>query len=555
MKKKVFRNINKDEKSDDVKLVQDAFGTYYYKDGSSVKIKRFTWTNQNRIQIQVINYGARIVSIKYPDRKGHIDDIVLGFDDLAGYINYRQYYFGATIGRMSNVVINSSFKIGDKQYYLLPNTKDGHHGNGGIEGFDQVVWKTWVCGKKVFMTHLSPHGHQGYPGHLLVQISFELSPINEFMIDMVAYSTEPTIVNLTNLLYLNLANHGAGSDSIYKHIVTVNGNCFTKQDENGLCSGDIWNVVHTPLDVQTPIVLGKFMGLVPNDGFYQNMCINRGVMQDECFVAKIRYPPSGRLIEVYSNQYGVQFDTGNHIGKRWPPEEIILPTLISVDPNVVMNDLTMNIIDYLQIKMFERKKEKLDIPYRNFKEYVRLLLEAGYEQVAPHRTSTASQRRISSARKDSTLTIVEDNLQKFSCNSKQLEYLKQIVTYLTDGNWSMDVTWLEQLVEKLIFYGEANAKKSLKLEPTVKPVESISLESTKSIKSEVTSLTNSNPVVPSEKDIRLDQEKPQLEPSHENDTTRESITTWDTVESQKAKEERKEKEWHFKLKTIQIAQT
>lgn len=297
---------------DNVELVEDIFGVYYDENGSAHNIKRYTWKSKNKIQVQVINYGARITSMKMPDRKGNIDDIVLGFDDIAGYIYNKDKYFGATIGRMSNVVKNGTFHVNNKQYWLTLN-HNSHHYNGGRMGLDQVVWTTFMDDKRVIMSYVSPDMSEGYPGDLLIRIIFELSARNEFSIRMEAQCTQPTIVNLSNLTYFNLGGHHSGSNEIYKHILTLNCNCFTPQSD-GIPNGVIMNVVHSEFDFQIPKILGKAMGIVPKDGFNQNLCINRGMDQADCFVARVLHPPSGRLLEVYSNQWGVQLYTANDFG-------------------------------------------------------------------------------------------------------------------------------------------------------------------------------------------------------------------------------------------------
>ncbi|KAJ8966204.1 hypothetical protein NQ314_003684 [Rhamnusium bicolor] len=320
--------------SDNLQLIEDVFGLYYDESGKCHSIKRFTWKNRNKIEVQVINYGARIISMKLPDRKGEIEDIVLGFDDLAGYLHYKKNYFGATIGRVSNAVKNSTFVIDDKQYWLMPN-QFPHHVNGGKAGLDQAVWTTYVDDKKVIMSHISPHSSEGYPGDLFVRVSFELSARNEFNIEMDAQCTQPTIVNLSNLTYFNLAGHYQGPDHLYKHILTLNCNCFTPQIYN-LPSGEILNVVHTEFDFQIPKMLGKTIGIIPKDGFNQNLCVNRGIHQDDCLVARVLHPPSGRMLEIYSNQWGVNFSTANEFGygRILSMEQLLPEGSVKIDPTL-----------------------------------------------------------------------------------------------------------------------------------------------------------------------------------------------------------------------------
>ncbi|KAJ8915035.1 hypothetical protein NQ315_016010 [Exocentrus adspersus] len=359
---------------DNVEVCEDVFGVYYDAKGEAHNIKRFTLKNKNKIQVQVINYGARVASIKMPDRRGHVDDIVLGFDDVAGYKHYKNYYIGATIGRTTNLVRNSTFQIDNKQHWLTPNLEP-HHYNGGRVGFDQVVWTTFLDEKKVIMSHISPHMSEGYPGDLLVRVIFELSEHNEFSIKMEAQCTRPTIVNLSNLTYFNLAGHHSGSNEIYRHIVTLNCNCFTIQADNGMPTGEIMNVAHSGFDFQVPKLLGKLMGIVPKDGFNQNLCVNRGLGQGDCFVGRVLHPPSGRLIELYSNQWGVNFSTANDFGNdRLLSMEQILkappPTAIETKRKCVGSEPLLR----LYAKVHEQIKDTLSKDEENtYKEIYELI--------------------------------------------------------------------------------------------------------------------------------------------------------------------------------------
>lgn len=298
--------------ADGVSLVEEVFAKYYDESGMRYDIKKFTWENKNKIQVQVINYGARIIAIKLPDRKGEIEDVLLGFDDLAGYLFYEKLYLGSIIGRVTNVIKNSAFVIERERFSI--NANHGKHSRyGGFKGLDKSVWDTYVTGKKVIMSHISPHLTEGYPGDLLVRVVFELSAKNEFKVSFDAQTTRPTCIDLSQLLYFNLAGHHAGPDEVYKHILTLNCNCFTPQ-VNKIPTGEILNVIHTEFDFQVPKILGKVMGIVPKDGFDQNLCVNRGMYQNECFVGRLLHPPSGRMLEIYSNQPGLQLNTANDFG-------------------------------------------------------------------------------------------------------------------------------------------------------------------------------------------------------------------------------------------------
>ncbi|XP_071051875.1 galactose mutarotase-like [Onthophagus taurus] len=300
-----------------ITLTEDVFGMIQNAKGCREKVFRYTWSNHNKIEVEVITYGARIRSIKMPNKKGVVDDIALGYKDLAGYVYYDTYPFGATLGRVTSYIENSTFVIDGKQYWVSSN-EGKHNYNGGITGFDGVIFTPYVDGTKVILSYISPDLDEGFPGTLTVRITFELSTKNEFTINMEASTTKPTLVNLSNLLYFNLAGHQSGPEELYKHTVTINSNCYTIYDENKLPdklpTGDIQNVVNTEFDFQIPIVLKSCLGVVPDDGFDQNYCVNKGIDQGICFAARALHVPSGRILEVYSNQWGVNFSTGNDFG-------------------------------------------------------------------------------------------------------------------------------------------------------------------------------------------------------------------------------------------------
>ena len=294
-------------------LTEDCFGILYDDCGRPIKVKRFTWKNHNGIQIQVITYGARVTSIKVPDRKGIVDDILLGFDNLAGYLHYGDRYFGATIGRVTGKLENATFVVDGAQHWVTKNAGK-HHFNGGTKGFDKVVWESHVVGRKVVMSYVSPDGEEGYPGHLFVKVTFELTTMNEFLIDTEAVTTKSTLVDLSNLIHFNLGGHSTGPKELYRHIVTINANCYTVNTNDGFPSGEIRNVMHTDNDFLTPKTLKTRIGLFENDGYDQHFCISRGYDQEICFTARALHVPSGRVLEMYTNQYGVYFTTANDFG-------------------------------------------------------------------------------------------------------------------------------------------------------------------------------------------------------------------------------------------------
>lgn len=171
-------------------------------------IKRFTWENQEGIMsVSVISYGAIIQSIKVPDRSGGVEDVVMGFDDIAGYRKSNNPYFGALVGRVANRIAKGEFLLHGEKYNVAKNWMEKHHLHGGIFGFDKFNFDHHVEGKAVYLSHLSPDGYEGYPGAVLMTVKCELLSDNSFKMEYLATTTKPTPINLTNHSYFNLAGH------------------------------------------------------------------------------------------------------------------------------------------------------------------------------------------------------------------------------------------------------------------------------------------------------------------------------------------------------------
>ncbi|XP_008199065.1 galactose mutarotase isoform X2 [Tribolium castaneum] len=273
-------------------------------------VKAFTWKSSN-VSVQVITYGATITSIQMPDKKGVSADVVTGFRNLEEYQNPLNRYFGATVGRVANRIKFGKVKIADTSYSLSTN-RGAHHLHGGFKGFDKVIWEYYVSGNKVIMSYHSADGEEGYPGDVVVHATFELTENNEFLVEYKATTTKPTFVNLTNHSYFNLAGHDAGASELYKHVVCINADQITEVDNDSIPTGKLLPVANTVFDLQVPKVLGDVITKVPNsDGFDHNFCINKGPEQGTTFIARVYHPESGRMLEVYSNQPGVQFYTSN----------------------------------------------------------------------------------------------------------------------------------------------------------------------------------------------------------------------------------------------------
>ncbi|XP_035773837.1 galactose mutarotase-like [Anopheles albimanus] len=321
-----------------VTLTVDGFGTVAHpKTGTTETVKRFTWRNRAGVTVQAITYGAIITSIQVPDRKGRFEDVVLGFDDIPGYQTPNNPYFGATIGRIANRVGGGRFTLNGQEYQVTRNFENRHQLHGGAIGFDKYNWESHVEGPVVTLSHTSPDGDEGYPGAVIVSVRYELKEDNRFVAVFRAVSTKPTPINLTNHSYFNLAGHGTGHEEIYRHVVSVNADKITETDADSIPSGKLISVGGTPYDLRIPRELGPAMSKTPNEGYDENFCITKGTEQGLAFVSRTVHPHSGRVMEVYSDQPGVQLYTSN-----------FMP-----DPNKNIRPRSENAADYYEVTRLE----------------------------------------------------------------------------------------------------------------------------------------------------------------------------------------------------------
>jgi len=306
-----------------VQIIEDEFGSTKQPSSSVTEIvKRFTFTNRNGVIIQVITYGATITTIKIPDRNGAFEDIALGFDDMNGYLNSTNPYFGATIGRVCNRIGKAKFTLNGKQYTLAKNNGENML-HGGFIGFDKFNWTALINDNKVIMSHVSEDGYEGFPGTVVTSVTFQLTDDNEFKISFTATTSKPTPVNLTNHSYFNLAGHGSGFQELYNHSVALNADKYTVTVDQSIPTGEIRNVSGTPFDLRTRRNLGLAMVNLPEVGFDDNYCVAKGTAQQLTFVAGVCHEKSGRTMEIYSDQPGVQFYTSNFMPD---PNNTIYPT-------------------------------------------------------------------------------------------------------------------------------------------------------------------------------------------------------------------------------------
>ena len=295
------------------KMKKEAFG----KTPAGTAVDLYTLTNAKGVEARIITYGGIVVSLKVPDRNRKFDDVVLGYDNLEGYIKNNPY-FGALIGRYGNRIAKGKFTLNGVEYTLAKNNGENHL-HGGIKGFDKVVWKaSQVRGKNgaaLQLTYLSKDGEEGYPGNLSVTAIYTLTDNNEVRIDYSATTDKDTILNLTNHSYFNLA--GPGTTSILGHEVMINADRFTPVDKTLIPTGELRSVRGTPMDFTKPTTIGARIEqqdeqLIFGMGYDHNWVLNNSNGQLG-LAARVYEPTTGRVMEVYTTEPGMQFYTGNFL--------------------------------------------------------------------------------------------------------------------------------------------------------------------------------------------------------------------------------------------------
>jgi aldose 1-epimerase len=293
-------------------------------DGTPVSL--YTLKNANGIEVRITNFGGIITGVDAPDREGRFDDVVLGYDTLTPYIEHKGTpYFGALIGRYGNRIAGGKFPLNGKTYQL-PINNDPNSLHGGTVGFDRRVWNAKAEDNRLELTLESPDGDQGYPGAVKINVVYSLSDDNALTIDYTATTDADTIINLTNHAYFNLT--GAGNGDILSTLLSIDADRFTPIDASLIPNGELRGVEGTPFDFRTPTAIGARIGesdeqLTFGRGYDHNWVLNN----DSGKIARIATahdPASGRTLEVYTTEPGVQFYSGNfldggNIGKGGKP--------------------------------------------------------------------------------------------------------------------------------------------------------------------------------------------------------------------------------------------
>jgi aldose 1-epimerase len=291
---------------------KQSFGEH---DGRPVNL--YTLTNSHGLEFRAMNYGGIIVSLRVPDRKGQLADIVLGHEAFEGYVP-NPPFFGAIVGRYANRIANGTFSLDGKKY-TLPKNDGPNTLHGGIKGFDKAVWDAEeVKGKSaVAFTYTSKDGEEGFPGNLKVKVTYTLNDDNELLVDYEATTDKATVLNLSQHSYFNLA--GEGSGDILNQELQLNASRFTPVDSTLIPTGELRPVKGTPFDFTTSTKIGAriddtYEQLVLGKGYDHNFILDRKAGDGSLVLAARAYDPgSGRVLEVSTTQPAVQFYTGNFL--------------------------------------------------------------------------------------------------------------------------------------------------------------------------------------------------------------------------------------------------
>jgi aldose 1-epimerase len=303
------------------------------KEGQDVKL--YTLKNTNGVVAKITNYGGILTELHVPDKSGKNADVVLGYKTVDEYIKASPY-FGALIGRYGNRIAKGKFTLDGKEYTLATNNGPNHL-HGGKVGFDKKVWNVEAAehhgdtGPMLKLSYSSADGEEGYPGKLDVVVTYTLTNDNALRIDYEAKTDKPTVLNLTNHSYFNLAGEGAPGD-VLGHEMTINADHYLPVDATSIPTGEIAPVKGTPFDFTTPHTIGERIEQTPGKPYgYDHNYILKGREKDTDhkleLAARVYEPNSGRVMECWTTEPGVQLYTGNYldgsnVGKSGKPYKI-----------------------------------------------------------------------------------------------------------------------------------------------------------------------------------------------------------------------------------------
>jgi aldose 1-epimerase len=277
----------------------------------------YTLRNTSGIEVRIMNFGGVILSLRVPDRNGKFDDIVLGFNSIEKYLP-PDPYFGCIVGRYANRICHGKFLLDNKEYHLTVNNKENHL-HGGTKGFSKVLWNGEIIsgeeGEALKLTYKSLDGEEGYPGNLDASVIYKLTDDNDLRIDYLAVTDKPTIINLSNHSYFNLK--GEGNGTVLDHMLEINAQRFTPVDSGMIPTGDVRDVKNTPMDFTKPIAIGSQINqkdeqLAFGLGYDHNWVLDTNGNLST-LAACVKEPTSGRVMEIFTTQPGMQFYSGNFL--------------------------------------------------------------------------------------------------------------------------------------------------------------------------------------------------------------------------------------------------
>jgi aldose 1-epimerase len=284
-------------------------------DGTNVAV--YTLKSKGGVVARIMTLGATLIDLYAPDKAGKTADVVLGFNDVAGYESDRNQYFGTTVGRVANRIAKGKFTLDGKEYAVATNNGPNHLHGGVKRSLDKVVWNGAILqtknGPVVRFQYSSPDGEEGYPGKLDLEVTYQLTDKNELIIDYKAVTDKATPVNLANHSYFNLA--GAGADTVLDHELTVAAEQYTPVDDTLIPLGKNVPVAGTPLDFTTAHKVGERITALAKTaamGYDHNFVLTKRAAAPT-FAAKLRDPASGRVLTVLTTQPGIQIYSGNFL--------------------------------------------------------------------------------------------------------------------------------------------------------------------------------------------------------------------------------------------------
>jgi aldose 1-epimerase len=280
-------------------------------DGKEVHV--ITLQNAKGLKARIMTLGATWIGMDIPDKTGKVGDVLLGFDTLEGYLKGHPY-FGSTVGRYANRIAKGKFTLDGKTYTLATNNGPNHL-HGGLKGFDKVLWKAEEALAKgvptVRFSYMSKDGEEGYPGNMVVVVTFTLNDDNELKIEYGATCDKPTVINLTNHAYFNLA----GGGDILGHVLMLTADRFTPVDDTLIPTGELKAVAGSCMDFTKPMPIGSRIEQLTNDprGYDHNYVLNSGGSKQPVLAARLEEPKTGRVLEILTTEPGIQFYSGNFL--------------------------------------------------------------------------------------------------------------------------------------------------------------------------------------------------------------------------------------------------